>query len=194
MKNLSFVLSLSFLLAFISGCNQSACTDVNCLNGGECNHGECVCPEGFSGEYCENVGEEDPCENVSCLNGGVCVDGSCVCPEGFSGTNCETSVGSPMLGTYSVSQSCSDNTNASFSITITQGSINDQVIISNFGNDGIELIGVVNGTSLQVPSQTVGSSTYNGYGNLQGSVLEIGYNLSFSGGGGLSCSMTCIRQ
>lgn len=227
MKNLSFVLSLSFLLALVSGCNQSACTDVNCLNGGECNHGECVCPEGFSGEYCENVGEDPcenlvclnggtcvdgsclcpegysgdncenassgPCENVNCLNGGVCVDGSCVCPEGFSGPNCETSVASSFLGTYSVSESCTSSPSIAYTITITQGNIGDQVVINNFRNLNIEVIGVVSDNSMSIPSQTIDQVTYNGAAYLQGSVIEGNYSVSYTGGGE-SCSMTCIRQ
>ena len=41
-------------LAVISACNnQDACEDVNCLNGGVCVEGDCICPDGFSGPNCE---------------------------------------------------------------------------------------------------------------------------------------------
>lgn len=192
MKNILFAIATSTLLALVSGCNQSACTDVNCLNGGECNHGSCVCPEGYSGEYCENEGE-DPCENVNCLNGGVCVDGTCECPNGFTGPNCQYEVGSTFIGSYSVSQSCSSSPTTSFSITITAGTISDQVIVTNFGNDGNDVIGIANGNNLSVPSQTVNGFTYTGTGFLDGSVLQISYNVSFTGGGE-SCNMTGILQ
>ncbi|KAI5637000.1 laminin G domain-containing protein [Phthorimaea operculella] len=81
-----------------------------CRNGGSCPYGSstCVCPPGFTGEYCEsrappslvargrNSGyESDPCAARPCRNNGVChVDRksktgySCDCPLGFAGTSC----------------------------------------------------------------------------------------------------------
>lgn len=75
-------------LAFIgiAGCSEK-CDDVNCLNGGACNDGTCVCPDGFRGEFCQTV---DPCADITCQNGGTCLDGTCDCPDGFSGEFCET--------------------------------------------------------------------------------------------------------
>jgi len=55
----------------------------------------CVCPEGFSGQFCEI--NEDECAGESpCLNGGECIDGAnryqCRCRPGFIGDLCEIDV------------------------------------------------------------------------------------------------------
>ena len=80
-------LSLMAATTLLIGCADD-CADVNCLNGGACNEGVCVCPDGFTGEFCQNT--VDPCESVNCLNGGVCLNGNCDCPIGFSGEFCQT--------------------------------------------------------------------------------------------------------
>jgi hypothetical protein len=77
------------LLLLLAGCSDP-CDEVNCLNGGTCADGTCVCPEGFTGVSCETAVVIDPCADVNCLNGGTCNDGTCACPEGFTGTFCET--------------------------------------------------------------------------------------------------------
>lgn len=87
MKRILFISSI-IALAF-AGCEKDPCKDVSCLNDGICVDGSCLCPEGFSGEYCQT---SEPCNGVNCLNGGTCVDGSCICPPGFTGANCETPI------------------------------------------------------------------------------------------------------
>ena len=52
MKQLLFS---SVVLSFLLASCADTCKDVNCLNGGECNDGSCVCPTGFGGEYCEET-------------------------------------------------------------------------------------------------------------------------------------------
>ena len=60
----------------------------NCNRNGRCNEEtmECVCNDGFSGEFCENRDCEKPC-----FNGGKCVDGHCLCENGWTGPTCEIS-------------------------------------------------------------------------------------------------------
>ena len=73
---------------FLHSCGDP-CDDINCINGGACNDGTCVCPDGFSGEFCQDF---DPCFATTCLNGGTCVNGDCDCPDGYEGDNCEDEV------------------------------------------------------------------------------------------------------
>lgn len=77
-----FFLPLVVMLALIS-CDP--CRNTFCKNGGTCDDGVCVCPEGFSGNSCEI----DACDQLDCQNGGYCENGECQCPEGYSGVNCE---------------------------------------------------------------------------------------------------------
>lgn len=70
---------------------QDPCKGINCLNGGGCNDGKCICTDDYYGDKCQNKKQKiDPCENVNCLNGGKCIDGKCDCPDGFSGPRCQT--------------------------------------------------------------------------------------------------------
>ncbi|KAL4717631.1 hypothetical protein ACJJTC_000780, partial [Scirpophaga incertulas] len=84
---------------------ESICSQ--CRNGAECNAEEtgCVCPTGFTGQFCENrVSDDlsteqpssDPCDSHPCLNGGSCRDDktshmrySCDCPLGYRGARCQ---------------------------------------------------------------------------------------------------------
>ncbi|MBN3288733.1 DLK1 protein, partial [Polyodon spathula] len=72
-----------------------------CQNGGSCidahgsaPHSSCLCPSGFTGDFCEL--DVDGCESEQCMNGGRCVDHSsdhgCACPEGFVGKTCNENV------------------------------------------------------------------------------------------------------
>lgn len=54
MKRLTSILVLFTLamgLYFLNSC-QDPCKDVECLNGGVCEDGECICAEGYEGENC----------------------------------------------------------------------------------------------------------------------------------------------
>ena len=69
------------------------CENINCQNGGNCVHGTCNCPSGYTGDRCQTkVQPSDPCKNMICLNGGICRDGKCDCPSGYTGEKCQTKV------------------------------------------------------------------------------------------------------
>lgn len=90
MKYLLFLFIASVL--FLSGCKKDetdACAAITCLNGGTCNDGNCFCPGGWTGTYCETQVVTDPCAGVLCLNGGNCVNGNCLCAAGYTGNLCE---------------------------------------------------------------------------------------------------------
>ena len=38
-----------------TSCVKDPCSGVNCLNGGSCNSGSCICPAGYNGTNCENI-------------------------------------------------------------------------------------------------------------------------------------------
>ncbi len=107
--------SIAFYLSG-SVCGVELCDIINCLNGGTCHKGTCLCPPGFSGTRCETNIEEcasdpcppggtcedrvngyfcnmDVCHNVICQNGGTCDNnGQCQCHIGYSGTSCENQI------------------------------------------------------------------------------------------------------
>ena len=83
----------------------------DCLNGGVCASGSCVCVAGFSGRLCEVSPDRcqwpvpvhcagsarcvdgvcvrpEPCDDISCGDHGSCAYGVCVCDSGWSGEDC----------------------------------------------------------------------------------------------------------
>uniref|UniRef100_A0A674HNC5 EGF-like domain-containing protein n=1 Tax=Taeniopygia guttata TaxID=59729 RepID=A0A674HNC5_TAEGU len=50
-------------------------------NGGTWEDGKCLCPDGFQGDFCEEV---------ICQNGGTFANGVCQCPPNFQGDRCQT--------------------------------------------------------------------------------------------------------
>jgi len=74
-----------FSLLLVSSCKDSC--DIQCENSGiltiDC---ECVCQNGYTGEFCE----EEACD-IICQNGGEVITGlcRCDCPFEYTGENCE---------------------------------------------------------------------------------------------------------
>lgn len=51
---------LLLFLSIVSSCRKPSevvdkCKDIVCSNGGTCSEGVCLCPQGYSGNYCENI-------------------------------------------------------------------------------------------------------------------------------------------
>ncbi len=50
----AFITISAFGALIYSSCRKDKCKGVTCQNGGTCNDGSCVCPSGYSGNFCEN--------------------------------------------------------------------------------------------------------------------------------------------
>lgn len=48
------LLLIGLALSSLPGCRRDPCETVTCQNGGACIEGDCECPEGFQGEFCES--------------------------------------------------------------------------------------------------------------------------------------------
>lgn len=70
MKHLKFLITLWFLFLSIgtfTSCEglfeddeDNLCDQIECLNGGVCINGDCLCPDDYYGTYCQNQEEPDP--------------------------------------------------------------------------------------------------------------------------------------
>ncbi|XP_061898676.1 lactadherin-like isoform X2 [Entelurus aequoreus] len=106
-KCLFFLLQLC-TARLLLGVNGDSCKVNICSNGGTCVTREgdpfiCICPDGFTGETCNEM-ETGPCKPNPCKNDGVCSatghsrrgdvfsEYVCKCQPGFEGVHCQNSV------------------------------------------------------------------------------------------------------
>nr|XP_061780923.1 EGF-like repeat and discoidin I-like domain-containing protein 3 isoform X2 [Nerophis lumbriciformis] len=106
-KCLFFLLQLC-TARLLHGVNGDSCKVNICSNGGTCVTREgdpfiCICPDGFTGETCNEM-ETGPCKPNPCKNDGVCSatghsrrgdvfsEYVCKCQPGFEGVHCQNSV------------------------------------------------------------------------------------------------------
>lgn len=79
-------------------------TSSHCLNGGTCVSSNtdppiasCLCPQGFTGSYCNVTAQNDPCASEPCQGRGYCAlstpntNYSCICLSNYIGPQCERS-------------------------------------------------------------------------------------------------------
>lgn len=95
------------------------------------------------------------------------------------------------VGTYDVNESCASG-NYSYSITISESSVNNSdVILNNVGDFGQNFTGVVSGSNVTI-NGTQSGLTMSGTGTINGNSLTIIY--SVSGAFDDNCTATCIKR
>jgi hypothetical protein len=171
----------------ISGCYypqevQTCMDDVECVNNGFCVEGVCQCE--FESLDCNTLNGAVVFDMDSCL---------CACDAGYEGANCNTEERADFIGSYNVTESCNSG-NFTYSITATISSANiSSIIITNFGDYNVSVIGTIDGDFLTIPSQSVGGGTFSGSGQIAGNFLIISYSVT-AGTSADSCTMTCTKE
>lgn len=146
--------------------------------------------------------DTDNCKDVDCGTNGTCFEGVCDCDAGYEiGTDgkCDTEMRAKFVGTYNTSESCDGTATGTFSNSITNSGVNvSSIIISNFGDSGLNVTATVDGTDVTVPATTlnVGGTAYEvtGSGSISGSTLTINYQARTGGTIAFSCTMTMSKQ
>lgn len=137
--------------------------------------------------------DTDACADVDCGEYGTCLEGDCVCDAGYEGVNCDTQERAEFIGTYNVNESCTSGS-YTYSITVTESSTGvAAIIITNFGDYGVNVAGTVNGNNVTIASQTLGGGTFSGSGQISGNILTLTYNVT-AGTSTDDCTMTCTKQ
>ncbi len=137
---------------WVEGC-QRACKDVNCLNGGECSNGQCRCTGRWSGSNCDTL-----------------------CPIGLEGRYCATPSSVKFIRTWQATTSSTATGTVNHTLTITQGSFLQDLVISNFNGEGFTVhASILDYNSFEIlPQNATGS--YTGY--VEGSGYLNGDNLA----------------
>ncbi len=113
-------------------------------------------------------------------------------------SSCKKDVKTPdrdkFLGTYSLAQDCSGQTNT-YDITIEASAASeDAVVISNFYNKATNILtATVNGDNITIPSQVVTAVTFSGNGSISGNILTLNYTLA-NGAASVSCTAICTKK
>jgi len=184
-----FPLALLLLLG-ISSCNP--CKTLNCLNGGGCIEGKCVCVSPFAGKTCEI----DLCDSVVCNNGGYCDNGTCNCASGYEGFHCDSLVTTKFTGSFSCTQTCSGAC-PDVSIYISGPPSASNIEINPFGTGGFDIIALVSSYAITIQSQVLNTGqTVSGYGQMSPNRQTITLNVTTIPAGyttGSTCIYTLTR-
>jgi hypothetical protein len=133
---------------------KNTCRDVNCLNGGSCDHGLCDCAFQYGGKYCDTL-----------------------CPLGFEGDKCDVQSRQKFIRTWSAITTSSDGHSSSSLLKVQAGSAITYVNIQNFNNEGFNVIGIISGKYAFAIYQQNAMGSYTGLvsgsGNLNGDKLVI---------------------
>ncbi len=109
------------------------CEGIECGEHGYCKDGVCVCRDGYTGEFCDEV---DPCLEIDCGENGTCEDGICECDTGFVGDNCEVDINECDPDPCLNSGSCTQGVPGTYICTCTGGFTGDNCEICPTDTDG----------------------------------------------------------
>lgn len=162
-------------LVLLSSCKRNACEGISCQNGGTCQNGDCKCPDGYTGRFCELA--LDACQRKGCnaANTDTCLSNGaeeavCICKTGFEGKLCDTTWAQKFYGSYTAYETCSGITN-SYAVQVKAGTKYATTLeITNFHNATTPtqssriIANVVGRTDLQIDSQPMPYGFVSGYG------------------------------
>jgi hypothetical protein len=150
-------LVLILIVTALNGC-KPGCKDVHCLNNGECmSGGSCKCPGRFGGQYCDSL-----------------------CPIGYEGNYCNIESRNKFVRTWNATTSSNATGTREHTLYVTNGPIPQQIIITNFNNEGYTMVGtILDYNSFQIYSQNAtGAYTglVSGSGYINGSNMAMNLN------------------
>lgn len=145
-------------------------------------------------------GDSDPCKDVVCVNGD-CFEGACICNQGYEEDaegKCTVMWQTKFVGTYNTAESCDGTATGNYSNTVSAGADNFKLVISNFGDSGLNMVADItasNEINIPVTNLSVGGTTYqvSGSGTISGTVMTITYTAKENGVTQFTCTMTMTK-
>lgn len=142
----------------------------------------------------------DQCKDVDCGLYGTCFEGVCSCELGYEQDaegKCTIEEREKFLGTYNTTETCG-GPSSSYSNTVTSsGSDVRSIVISNFGDSGVNAIADVDGSNVTVRSFNVTinnvTTAVSGAGSLNGNTITINYQGSQGGSVAFTCTKTMTK-
>lgn len=112
------------------------------------------------------------------------------CDAGYEGTDCKTETRAKFLGAFSGTEQCTVG-NDQYTVTVTNSSTDVvKVVLSNVYNQAFTATATVDGSTLTITSQPVGTSgSVSGSGTLSGDAKTLTLNYSISNG---TTSNACV--
>jgi hypothetical protein len=129
--------------------------------------------------------ETDPCKDVVCGDFGQCVEGTCVCNTGYEADAaglCNTLQRAKFLGSFAVSDSCSNSGTASYTcpITANTGDISTVNITNFWGTFTNAVTATVSGNTITIARQQPDNDNFYvvGTGTISGTVITFSYTIT----------------
>ncbi|MGB0368432.1 MAG: calcium-binding EGF-like domain-containing protein [Flavobacteriales bacterium] len=122
----------------------------------------------------------DECKDVDCGDNGTCVEGDCECDLGYEGTNCETLTNAAFVGSFNVTETCSQSTDT-YAVTVAATNATT-LTISNIYDAGLVVNGTINADGgVSIASQPFGTGTISGSVTTNGGVITINFTIAVNG-------------
>ncbi len=97
-----FIIYYIVLFLLLTACNE--CWRTECVNGGECVNGTCICEDGVERPFCQL----DTCVKIDDCKNGHCEYGYCICDADWVGEKCDSLAYEDHSGEYFGSYSCNN--------------------------------------------------------------------------------------
>jgi len=135
----------------------------------------------------------DPCSDIVCKNNGICRDGKCVCAEGFDGPLCQFRAYEKFIGIWDGTYRCNGGLPLTRSFVIQAGDLPNEVKIYNLFDQGITIIGTVEGIDLEIAEQSINGTTYSGNGYVNANYIVMYLTEDEDGPNKFSCDFNGER-
>lgn len=201
LKLIAFLGGAVFFCLFFDACDTRTCMGVSCPRNQICQDGYCDCQEGYMIVSPIHGCVRSDCSALGCGPLEVCnMDPAsgvyCACKDGYERDSSYQCVEERVkfVGVYNTSHDCASGSyRYASTLTANIGGAIDELEVQNLYNMGQTILASVEGDSITIASQTLGSGTISGAGNLSGNRLTLDYSHTDQNGSVDNCSAILVK-